>query len=355
MAPRPDLPPLLARVDADMRSGTGRWLRCLALVQAWQARGGDATFISRCENPSLRARVEATGAAFIALKANDCADGAIAATRHQLSVNETAVLVLDGDDFGFEQQLALRMPGHSLMVIHQGMTRERTYADIVLNPNFGASAANYADSARTTVLTGPTYAMLRPEFAVWRRRFRSIRTVARKILVTFGGSDPENVTLRVLEALTRLSAPGLEAKVVIGPTNPHRDTLRDAVASCSVPVQLLIDVPDMAALMAWADLAVTDVGNTCWELACLGLPAVLLAVNERQMRLAGEIESSGVAQSLGWHAAVSADRLATALDVLLYSSFRRLRMSQQGRALVDGRGAERVVQALWKHSCMRAA
>jgi spore coat polysaccharide biosynthesis predicted glycosyltransferase SpsG len=197
--------------------------------------------------------------------------------------------------------------------------------------------------------------MLRPEFAVWRRRFRSIRTVARKVLVTMGGSDPENVTQRVIEALTLLGAPGLEAKVVAGPANPHVKTLEKIVASSKLPVQLLIDVPDMAALMGWADLAVSDVGSTCWELACLGVPAIVLAVTEQQLRIACDIESSGIAQNMGWYAAVSADRLAAALDVLLYSSFRRLRMSQQGRALVDGRGAERVMNVLCKHSCPRAA
>jgi spore coat polysaccharide biosynthesis predicted glycosyltransferase SpsG len=170
-----------------------------------------------------------------------------------------------------------------------------------------------------------------------------------------GGSDPDNVTLRIIEVLTRLGAPALEVKVVVGPANPHLKTLRKAVASFALPMQLLTDVPDMASLMGWADLAVSDAGSTCWELACLGVPAVVLALTEQQTRLAGEIELNGVAKNLGWHAAISADRLASALDVLLYSSFRRLRMSQQGRALIDGRGAERVVQALRERSCMRAA
>jgi UDP-2,4-diacetamido-2,4,6-trideoxy-beta-L-altropyranose hydrolase len=355
MAPSTGLPPLLVRADADLLRGTGRMLRCLALVQVWRARGGNAMFISRCENPALRARIEAAGAGLISLRASDCGDGAIALTRDQLALNKTAVLVLDGDDFGFERQQMLRTAGHPLVVIDHSAQRERTCADIVLNPTLGVSASKYQCNAGTTVLVGPDYAMLRPEFIVWRRRFRSIRTVVRRILVTLGGSDPDNITLRVMEALGRLGASGLEIRVVVGPANPHLKTLQEALASSALPMQLLTDVPDMASLMGWADLAVSDAGSTCWELACLGVPAVILALNEHQMLLSRELDSNGVAQSLGWHVAVSADRLASALDVLLYSSFRRLRMSQQGRALVDGRGAERVVQALLEHSCMRAA
>jgi spore coat polysaccharide biosynthesis predicted glycosyltransferase SpsG len=355
MAVRPELPQLVVRADADLLRGAARVLRGLALVHAWQAAGGHATFISRCENSGLRARIEASGAALVALRASDCGDGAIAVTRDQLGSYQSAVLVLDGEELAAEQQQMLRVSGHPVMVVEQNPGRHSVHADILLNPNFGASAAIRADGAGTTVLAGGAYAMLRPEFAVWRRRFRSIRTVARKVLVTMGGSDPENITQRVIEALTRLGAPGLETKVVAGPANPHVKTLEKVIASSKLPIQLLIDVPDMAALMGWADLAVSDVGSTCWELACLGVPAIVLAATQQQLRIAGDIESSGIAQNMGWHAAVPVDRLAAALDVLLYSSFRRLRMSQQGRALVDGKGAERVMNVLCKHSCPRAA
>jgi spore coat polysaccharide biosynthesis predicted glycosyltransferase SpsG len=91
------------------------------------------------------------------------------------------------------------------------------------------------------------------------------------------------------------------------------------------------------------------------ELACLGLPAVSLVIAENQRGIAEELGTAGVLFNLGWHAEVSAERLANAVDGLLFSSFRRLRMSQKGRALVDGKGAERVVSALLQRNCVKAA
>ncbi|MBI2364588.1 MAG: UDP-2,4-diacetamido-2,4,6-trideoxy-beta-L-altropyranose hydrolase, partial [Deltaproteobacteria bacterium] len=93
----------------------------------------------------------------------------------------------------------------------------------------------------------------------------------------------------------------------------------------------------------------------CWELACLGLPALPVIMAENQRRIAEELDAIEVVQNLGWHDDVSVERLAAAVNVLQHDSSRRLRMSEQGRTLVDGWGAERVAQALFEDSRRRAA
>ncbi|MBI2182889.1 MAG: UDP-2,4-diacetamido-2,4,6-trideoxy-beta-L-altropyranose hydrolase [Deltaproteobacteria bacterium] len=351
----PDLPPLLARADADARRGTGHVMRCLALAQAWRARGGAAVFISRCDSATLRERILSTGAELISLAPGDSVEADIENTLAQLSRREAAWLALDGYDFSLAQQQTLRGAGHPLLVIDDIAHLDRYCADILLNQNLGAAALSYRCDPQTTRLFGPHYALLRPEFAHWRRGFRGVPEVARKILVTLGGSDPNNFTARVIGALAQLDTPGLEVRVVVGPANPHLPELRERADTLAPQIQLLSRVYDMAELMAWADLAVSAAGTTCWELACLGLPALIVIMAENQRRSAEELDALEVAQNLGWHEAVSVERLAAAVPVLQHDSLRRLRMSEQGRTLVDGRGAERVAQALFEDSRRRAA
>ena len=107
--------------------------------------------------------------------------------------------------------------------------------------------------------------------------------------------------------------------------------------------------------MAWADIAVTAGGSTCWELACVGLPALALVIAENQRVIAEEASAAGLVFNLGSHQEVTIDRIASSIDGLLYSTFRRLRMSERGRALVDGKGADRVAALLLQNSCIRAA
>lgn len=344
-------PALLVRADADAARGSGHIMRCLALVQAWCARGGLAFFLSRCANEVLRERIQAAGASFFPLGG----DTDLEATFSSVTNVKASFVVLDGYDFDLDYQHALRSAGCSLMVIDDMVRLPRYEADILLNQNLGAERLEYNCNPDAALLLGLEYALLRREFSVWRSRLHTVPETARKILVTMGGGDLDNVAFKVIQALRQLEIARLEIRVVAGPANPHINILREATDAFPGRIELLSYVADMAPLMAWADLAVTGAGSTCWELACVGLPAVILVIAENQRTIAEELGAAGVVLNLGWHAEVSADRIGSTVDGLLYSSFRRLRMSQRGRALVDGKGAERVVAALSQRSCIRAA
>ena len=335
--------------------GSGHVMRCLALAQAWGGRGGPVWFLSRCNNATLQQRIQAAGAEFLSLSPDASVPLDIQSTLTLLAELKAAYVVLDGYDFDSDYQRAVRAGGCRLLVIDDTVRLTHYDADILLNQNLGAAELKYDCNSDAVVLLGPEYALLRREFIFWSSRLHTVPETARKILVTLGGSDPDNVTLNVIEALRRLETTRLQIRVVAGPANPHIEELRDAAAAFPGRLELLSAVSDMAPLMAWADLAITAAGGTCWELACLGLPAVSLVIAENQRGIAEELGTAGVVFNLGWHAEVSAERLANTVDGLLFSSFRRLRMSQKGRALVDGKGAERVVSALLQRDCTRAA
>jgi UDP-2,4-diacetamido-2,4,6-trideoxy-beta-L-altropyranose hydrolase len=103
---------------------------------------------------------------------------------------------------------------------------------------------------------------------------------------------------------------------------------------------------NMAPLMRWADIAISGAGSTCWELAYLGLPAIIIALSRDQQGIARGLAGNEVAVSLGWHANLSEERISEALNSLLSDQGRRRAVSERGRKLVDGRGAERVVAFL---------
>jgi UDP-2,4-diacetamido-2,4,6-trideoxy-beta-L-altropyranose hydrolase len=269
------------------------------------------------------------------------------------AVNATCV-VLDGYDFDLDYQRSLRADGCRIMVIDDMVRLPHYETDILLNQNLGAEHLDYNLNSDATLLLGPQYALLRREFIVWRSRLHTVPETARKILVTLGGSDPENVTLKVIKALRHLEVSRLQIRVVGGPDNPHLDELRDAAAAFPGRLELLTYVADMAPLMAWADMAVTGAGSTCWELACVGLPAVAIVIAQNQRVVADGLGAAGVILNLGWHEETSTERIASNVESLLYSAFRRLRMSQQGRVLVDGKGADRSAAAL-SARCIRDA
>jgi UDP-2,4-diacetamido-2,4,6-trideoxy-beta-L-altropyranose hydrolase len=333
---------LLIRADGSPQIGLGHVMRCLALAQAWQDRGGTACFVRAGTADVFDERLAAEG---VGLRRIGCVTGsaedADAARALARELNAAAV-VLDGYHFNTAFQARLRGDAVKLLCVDDNAHAGEYVADWVLNQNLHAEPALYARRApHTRLLLGTQLALLRREFTRWRDWPRETPARIRRLLVTLGGSDPDNVTGTVIAALERLSLSDLEVVVVVGGASLHYETLR---ASLRLPgASLRRNVSDMPELMRWADLAVTAGGSTCWEAACLGLPLCSLVIVENQLASARRLASTGAAEVIepggaGW----DTDKLAGVLNDLAHNSARRAQMTTVGRALVDGRGAERV-------------
>ena len=345
--------PLIIRADADTRIGAGHLMRCLALAQAWKDRGGTVTFLSHCESDSLHHRITDEGFAFVPIEGSHPDPGDLV---HTLEILEHLKgqdskrrlrVVLDGYHFTPDYQRAIVDSGCRLLAIDDEGLVDHWYADIILNQNLHAHSSLYRSAEpHTHLLVGTQFVLLRQEFLKWTDWEREIPNTDGKILVTMGGSDPDNVTLKVIRGLNSLDAPGLEVKIVVGPANSNIGTLEKELHRSPFTSHLLPSVDDMPGLMAWADLAVSAGGSTCWELAFMELPSITVVLADNQKLIAESLDRAGVAVNLGWHTDLSVKRLAHELEKLISSPTKRRKMSNRGRSLIDGRGAYRVSDML---------
>ena len=368
-------PVLIVRVDADGRMGTGHVMRCLALAEAWAADGGAVVFLSRCESESLRRRIADAGHRFVEVSRAYPEPGDLARTLEFAQSCPGAPVVVDGYHFNEEYHRGLKTGGLRVMVVDDYAPLKQYHADWILNQNLGAENIAYPCVEDTLLLLGTKYVLLRGEFTsrlgegrgsdAGRDSSHPVRMTndvslntnnvilseakdlsTRHVLVTLGGADPDNVTTRVIEALARLDRDALEVRVVVGGGCVHYEAVGKAVANAGPRFHLLRDVARMSDWMAWADLAVTAGGTTCWELAFMGVPMVVLILADNQVHVAQGLAGAGAAVSAGWARDMAPARLAAAVSTLLKDPDRRRVMGERGRTLVDGRGAERVVAAL---------
>jgi UDP-2,4-diacetamido-2,4,6-trideoxy-beta-L-altropyranose hydrolase len=333
---------LFIRADASPEIGTGHVMRCLAFAERWIQTRGQAVLVSAQPTPWLRDRAATLGLEVVPLEVppGSPADARELARRAQAARAEW--VLVDGYHFGESYQRGLKAAGLRTLLIDDTSHLPSYHADILLNQNLGAQAGWYRGKIeKPRMLLGSRFALLRGEFLKWRAWQRTFTHPGRKVLVTLGGSDSGNATLKVIQALDQCAVPDLHATVVAGASNPNLATLTAAVASSRV-VHLLEKASNMPELMAEADLAIAAGGATAWELAFMGLPMLLLILADNQ---AGNVESLhrlGTAQNLGWPRQLSPAQLARAIEALLADSDTRTTMSGRGRGLVDGNGAFRV-------------
>jgi spore coat polysaccharide biosynthesis predicted glycosyltransferase SpsG len=168
-----------------------------------------------------------------------------------------------------------------------------------------------------------------------------------------GGSDPANATVLAIEAIRLIQRRDLEVTVVLGPASPHYQTVSRAAADAPFAISIQRNPTALPELMAWADVAVSAGGGTCWELAFMGVPQMLLTIASNQVPVAAGLERYGLAILLGQQGEVSAQEMSESLADLLADSKLRLQLAERGQEAVDGQGAMRVAVELTEYGGAR--
>lgn len=327
--------------------GTGHIMRCLALAQAWKGAGGRAAFASESSFSDIEWHLKQEGfpVHHIAASPGHLEDAVL--TAELADSIKACFVVVDGYQFDAEYQKALMNAGQHLLVIDDHGHEKSYRSELVLNQNIYANEDLYRDrDYRTRLLLGPDYVLLRREFWSWRGRRRCNPDRVGKILVTLGGSDPDNVTLKIIDALHDIDLPESELMVVVGAGNANIDALDAASKFCKIPVRLLKNASNMPELMASADIAIISGGTTSYETAFMGLPSMIVMIADNQIAVAEKMAEIKAAVNLGWHTDLTCEKIRMAFTDLADCRASRDSLSRIGCKLVDGLGSSRVVRVM---------
>lgn len=354
------------RTDASLDIGTGHVMRCLTLAQALRTRGAVCRFVTRRQPGNLAKRIRDAGFDVAPLPApqGQPPDGpprhapwagvawAQDAADTIAALEETQPDWLVVDHYAFDARWERAVAAHVGRVFAWDDLADRPHVcDLLLDQNLGRDPEAYAAlvPGGTPVLTGPRYAVLRPEFAELRPAALTSRSGGplRRIMVSLGGVDRPNATGAVLEVLA--GVPGLrdvQIDVILGSRAPAVEEVRRQAATMPMLVEVAVDVADMALRMARADLAIGAVGGTTWERCALGLPSLLLTIADNQRPAAKALHESGAAYLLGDLADADWRKRLGEWLTNPERDARRSRMAAFAAKLCDGEGACRVLKAL---------
>ncbi|MCX5829758.1 MAG: hypothetical protein NTV58_17445 [Deltaproteobacteria bacterium] len=153
------------------------------------------------------------------------------------------------------------------------------YSDLVIN-------ALYEDAVSPNMLSGYEYFCLRSEFLTVSPKH--LKGKVDNVLITFGGTDNNNLTWRILKILLPLSLDyDFKICIVNGPGFAHRDSLKKFLFALSERDRRRVSWSEdgtrqISEYMIESDFAVTSAGRTVHELAALKVPTIVIAANVRE-------------------------------------------------------------------------
>lgn len=225
------------------------------------------------------------------------------------------------------------------------VTPARLLCNAVIYPVEHFSGGPDWDGFTGTLYAGAKYFPLNKEFLEVSAQTVGEYFQGQGILVTMGGTDPFDLTLRVVNAI--LGIPNDIIKVVIGPNfSVSQVNALQKLADNSNSIQLFDRVRDMATLISSSKLIITALGTTILEAAYLGVPTIILSNFIEDLAAAKGYESIGSACFLGHYKDVDDNYISENVKSLLRNKSKLDQMSLKGEKLVDGFGAFRIVNIL---------
>lgn len=331
---------VLLRCDASPEIGAGHMTRCLALAEAFHAAGWRVVFAAR---RGTAAMLRAASAIDFSLHELECGVREEPALLRKDYPNGVDLLVVDhyGRESYFEQ--ACRGWARQILVLDDATGRNHD-CDFLVD----AAASNGAiytgcvpDFAR--VLFGPAYALVRRSFI--KRRAEALRRRdgrrPKRILISFGATDPGNVTTVAIDALAALNE-SLEITVALSSCAPHVDEVRSRGGG---HIQIVTDA-EMSELMTEADLAIGAPGATSYERAVLGLPSIVVTLSDDQRGVARRLIAAGAAINAGEFDKHLNARVSLLAKNLIASPAALTELAWAAAALIDGRGVQKILTEL---------
>jgi spore coat polysaccharide biosynthesis predicted glycosyltransferase SpsG len=340
--------PVLFRVDGTTQTGWERLNRCLTYALALQRRRRPTFFLSQLEPASLAINLKRVGNEWLEADGPAGTEDDLSETIQEIRRLRPAAVVVDAPEVTEDYLNELVSTGVLVLSI-DSLANIRFPSAVVINPLLGPGRESYEFTPGTQLLLGPRYALVRPEV----RRVRPIRAqepaqpsaTTYRALVALGDDDPNRQTCKLVQQLLCISK--LEKiDVVARAHHPEFEALQALAAANTPRLEIASEPAEITSRIARCHFALTSGNMLAVELACVGVPQLVIVQSELHWPTAQRLEDEGAAVCLGWHENVSASTIRNAVNNVLSEPLERQSMARCARQLIDGRGPDRLVTAL---------
>lgn len=348
------------RVDASSTIGNGHLMRCLTLAHQLSNPTNKIYFICRAFSEEMLTHITFFGYSVLILPI-----GSVSVVKEKTATwlsdsqeNDASktievikklafidLMIVDSYAIDFTWHNLVQPYYNSLMVIDDLANRQHL-CDILLDQTYHCEQVSYLPLVpkKCKFLLGEEFILLRGEFRKLRletiKKRKSPPPSSIKLLITMGGTDPDNLNGIALNAVHKLKIkyPKLSVIIVLSANAPHLLTIQKLIASFSW-ISLKIDVNNIAELMKDAHLAIGESGSTSWERCCLGLPTLTIISADNQKKMDTVLACLGATKSLGLHTTLTDNDIVLAADSILSTPKIYNNMVKKSLLVCDGKGA----------------
>lgn len=228
-------------------------------------------------------------------------------------------------------------------------------SDIVINGSI--ERRRYPMDGSAKILAGCKYVIMGEEFMARRKERRKFNREKLTILISLGGSDPNNLTMRVLQIVSEVKD-RFHFHLVIGPYAKRIKEVKQYAKEVVRAQKVFFAPSDLSEILPKADIAIVSGGRIVYECAFLGIPMIAVCQARHQFPTVRALARRGCLVAAGCFPCIKSKLLRAKLVELDENRNLLKKMSAAGRKIVDGKGGKRVayfIQDIYEEEIKKSA
>lgn len=286
------------RVDSSSVIGHGHLMRCLVLAHELNACGAIVQFICRVANGSAHKLIEDSGYKLHLLtrktveKKAESYESWLGTTQEKdakecnkilENILECTVIV---DHYGLDISWESMIESKNIIVIDDLANRKHK-CSVLIDQSLINDKSSYDD------LIDNSYAFIGNENVILRQEFRTSSSWklnnTGSLLICMGGSDPDGITIKIVDVLNKISIENhliKRVQVIVGKGFSLTQLLEEKIANYTSEIKINKAPDCISELMLESSLCILSGGTMILEACSLGVPSIGVVIAENQKETA---------------------------------------------------------------------
>jgi UDP-2,4-diacetamido-2,4,6-trideoxy-beta-L-altropyranose hydrolase len=346
------------RVDSSYEIGTGHVKRCLSLASELARYQVQCIFFIKDLQGSLTEEIASSGHQVVILDygnkftSKQDFDQTLDAELiiEHLKIMRPNLLIVDHYRIDIIWERKIKPYVEDVVVIDDYLNRPHD-CSYFFNQNYflGETLETSCINFKKGLFVGTRFALLGIEYLEKRMEMLKLKKSSTtsnslKCLVYFGGSDSENLILRMLNIVKKGLFPQIQFNMILGVNNRNSaDVKIKSISQKNIAIHE--HSKSLVSLLSESDIAIGSPGSTTWERMCLGIPSILISIADNQDSNLNYLSISGCIVSAGKIQDLTDEKIERSIKLLMNEKFLN-EMKKKCLTLVDGYGAKRVAQII---------
>lgn len=218
-------------------------------------------------------------------------------------------------------------------------------ADLIINGTIVKKFHAYKKvNPYSKFFNGTKFWILNSEFSKHKKKISEINKKKKyRVIVSMGGSNNHNLTSLVVKSITNI--PNVLITIIIGPFFNNVSKLNYEFKN-NTNIQLVNSPNKIWKEFQKSDLAISNPGNTLYELCTQQIPTICITAELHQLSYAKIFSRKGFSENLGSWKEVNNEQILQSVISLLNNTKKRKKMCLAAKKIMDGKGLNRVVNII---------